>query len=243
MPLAAMFLLLPLLYSRSSNDFFKIPKTSFFEICSFVSFALFVLYCVLKKTALIARPAGLPLLAISGFFLLINAFSLFVAQSPSAAFKDLLYFSCMFCLIFVLVHHPAQTLEGLFAIGFLSCTVIAGIGILQHFGYDVTGISTISGVPSSFMAATLGHRNYLAELLCIALPLGLAFYLAFEDQVASIRLSVFSALCLMYFTLLLTNSRSGLFAFTISTLFFCFVYAKNHFPLLPLPQLRARLFS
>ncbi len=241
-PLVALFLYLPLLYSRRTNDFFNLPKISFFEICSLASLSLFVLHRFLQKSLSIAFiKKGFPLLAFTGLFLSANVISLFSAGSISIAFKDLVYFSCMLYLLFVFVNQPAQMLVGLFAVSFISSSAAAVIGILQHFGYDITGISQLTGVPESFMASTLGHRNYLAELLCITIPIGFAFYLAFHKTYISPF--VFVSLCLMYLALLLTNSRSGFLAFLLTTLFFCSVYGKNHYPPLRLRQLRQRLLS
>lgn len=241
-PLVALFLYLPLLYSRRTNDFFNLPKFSFFEICSFASLSLFLLHRFLRKSLSIAFiKNGFPLLAFTGLFLSVNVISLFSAGSISIAFEDLVYFSCVLCLFVVFVNQPAPMLVGLFAASFISSCAAAGIGVLQHFGYDITGISQLTGVPESFMASTLGHRNYLAELLCITIPIGFAFYLAFHKTYISPF--VFVSLCLMYFGLLLTNSRSGLLAFVLTTLFFCSVYEKSYYPLLLLRQSRRCLLS
>lgn len=217
--LAALFMLLPLVYSPVSNDYFKLPKFSLFQIMSFSALALCLLNALLQKTFFSIFSRARAALILFLIYLFACFVSLFFARSMTVALKDLLPILSAFSLFTALLTLDREDLNRLVFLSLVSAALSALVGIIQHFGYDGTGLSAMSGVPASFMASTLGHRNYLAELLCMVIPFGFAFYLSASKPVS--KALFLTPLCFMFFALLLTNSRSGWLAFTLSTLFFC----------------------
>ncbi len=214
--LAALYFLLPLLYSPYSNDIFKLPKIAFFLVCSFAAFALFLMDAFARKNF---KPfKGNSAIILTLVLLVTMLFSFLFAKSNAVALKDLLLLGCAMLLIFALSAQESKLLTLLCLLSFLSAFLVACTGILQHFDHDITGISALTGVPASFMASTLGHRNYIAELLCMTLPFGIYFYLASGKPL--LRALYFTALSLMFFSLLITNSRGGWLSFGLSALFF-----------------------
>jgi len=233
--LAFLFFMLPLVFCPLSNDFFKLPKWALFHILSLILFSTCFLNAESAKRCFTAFLQARTALILFFIFLLSCFFSLFFAQSAFVGFKDFLSLASALMLFAVLCALPVEAFKHLVLFVFLSLALASIIGVLQHFGMDVTGLSALSGVSASFMASTLGHRNYLAELLCVTLPFGFALYLAFPKRTS--RALLFASFCFMYGVLLLTNSRSGFLSFLLSTLFFCFVCANKVFPLC-----RLRLF-
>lgn len=220
--LSALFFLLPLVYCPISNDFFKLPKFAFFQILSFYALTLCLLNAFFRKTYFSIFSRARSALILFLIYLCACFISLFFAQSMTVALKDFIPVVSAFSLFAVLSTRSALTLNRLAIPALYSALLAAVIGIVQHFGADITGLSAISGVSPSFMASTLGHRNYLAELLCIVIPF--CFLLYYNNVIIkppSMKLLVFTIPCLMFFALLLTNSRSGWLSFTLSTLFFC----------------------
>lgn len=211
--LAALYFLVPLLYSPASNDIFKLPKNVFFQILSLLSLLFFLCSpAARKQESFLFRK---PVVWLAGFFIL----SVFL--HPHRIFlRDALFFLCAYGLILVLAGTGKRGLLLLCKAAFLSSFFAAATGILQHFGHDITGISTLTGVQPSFMASTLGHRNYLAEFLCMTIPFGFAFYLTAREKPFACS-CYFAALCVMFIALMLTNSRGGWLAFGSSALFFC----------------------
>lgn len=214
--LALLYFFLPLVYSRASNDLFKIPKIVFFQLGSFSAFCLIFTDALrLKKYTMFHKNSVRMLVVV---FLLVNLLSFLFVKSEVVAFKDFLLSAIGLVLLLVLSAQEHKILARLCLASFVSAFLVSCIGILQHADSDLTGISALSGVPASFMASTLGHRNYLAELLCMTFPFGFYFYLSSEKS--SARSFYFTALSLMFLSLLITNSRSGWLSFALSTLFF-----------------------
>lgn len=214
--LATLYFLLPLLYSPYSNDIFKLPKIVFFQVCSFGAFTLFLQDLFARKNF---KPfKGNSVITFTGLFIATILFSFLFAKSNAVAMKDFLLLGCAMLLLFVLSAQERKALTLLCLLSLLSAFLVACTGILQHFDHDITGISARTGVPASFMASTLGHRNYIAELLCMTLPFGIYFYLSSEKPL--VRALYFAAVSMMFLSLLITNSRSGWLSFGLSALFF-----------------------
>ena len=220
--LSALFLLLPLVYWPSANDFFKLPKFALFQTLSFAALAVCMLNAFFRKTYFSIFSRARSALILFLMYLFACFISFFYAQSIAVALKDIIPVASAFMLFAVLLTLDTASLNRLVFFALFSSALAALTGILQHFEFDMTGISAISGVPASFMASTLGHRNYLAELLSMLMPVCFGYYrLTAVEKPPAGKAITLSIACLMFFALLLTNSRSGLLSITLSTLFFC----------------------
>jgi putative inorganic carbon (hco3(-)) transporter len=110
-------------------------------------------------------------------------------------------------------------------------TLVAGMGILQHFGYDITGVGMLWAEDKKLWqirgAGLFNNPNDLAYSVSLVLPFALGFFLSTSDPL--VKFTTLSMLIISGFCIYLTHSRGGYLAATmcIATWFYYWISRKD----------------
>lgn len=95
---------------------------------------------------------------------------------------------------------------------FLSSSIISIYGILQYFGYNIVKVDPIRAKWIKYVYSTIGNPNFLGSYLVLILPVSIYCF------VRTKKILYLLTTCLLYTTLLLTNTRSAWIGFALSFL-------------------------
>ncbi|WP_179122179.1 O-antigen ligase family protein [Caloramator quimbayensis] len=104
---------------------------------------------------------------------------------------------------------------------FLSATVISIYGILQYFGYNIVKVDPIRSKWVKYVYSTIGNPNFLGSYLVLILPISIYCFIK-SNKILNLLIT-----CLLYTTLLLTNTRSAWIGFALSFLLLVIFSIKN----------------
>ncbi|MCX7883917.1 MAG: O-antigen ligase family protein [Caloramator sp.] len=107
---------------------------------------------------------------------------------------------------------------------FLSSSIISIYGILQYLGYNIVKVDPIRAKWIKYVYSTIGNPNFLGSYLVLILPVSIYCFLKTK------KILYLIITCLLYTTLLLTNTRSAWigFAFSFLLLFIFSIKYKNN---------------
>ncbi len=207
-------------------------KGSFFRIATF--FLAFALFCILLHTLISRRktlftPGGVLLGAISRLswldyavfaYVFIGLISMLASMEPSLSFSggESRSEGYLVMMLYVLVYFAISRFyahrEHVFILFAACACAVAGIGVLQFYGYDWFGL-TASAEPvaqpfgeGSFMT-TFGNVNILSGFLCITVPMFAVLYVKTESKLRFLYLAA-SLLC--WYQVLMGRADSGFIA-------------------------------
>lgn len=170
---------LPLVFSPLTYISFEPLKLALLRILSLLIAVAIILKYASGERIVTARPRlALPIVLFSLLLVLSTAFSLNLHTSLwgelyryEGLVTNLNYFF-LFFVGFTFVRSE-ERIRGLLKVWLLSATLIAGYGLLQHFGVDFLPWDTSSmDVSRSF--STLGNASFLGAYLALTIPLALA---------------------------------------------------------------------
>lgn len=229
--LSAIFLI-PLVFWPYLNVTFELPKAVVFKILVLIMLAVYMFKIASErsiKIPLLKERAGKWLiylvLAYFAIYILATVFSV----SPLLSFygsyyrmqgtlQFMHYFS--FALIIFLNLKTIDQAGRLLKVFLAAVGVVSLLGILQKFFPELTQFWQIN-VFRGRIFGTMGHPNYLADLIVMALPFGVGF-LFLKGGLKAINWRKFGLLLLiaiMLLALFWTLGRASLFGFVVSILF------------------------
>lgn len=232
--LSSILFFVPLLFNLFANLTFELPKVVFFR--SSVLIGIYLLFIQILRSGKIYVPklAKHPYL----LYLIISFFSItFVASifsiSPNLSFfgsyhrqQGFMTLLALYLLFFIILTTSSvyQKKNFLIISGISSATLIAFYGILQKFGLDpIKGWEDEAFLGRIF--GTLGHPNFLGQLLIITILLNLGLLIVHKRKVL---LSL--AILIQILALIFTLSRASFLGLSFGLVFFSIIIAKLFSP-------------
>ncbi len=179
-----------------------------------------------------------------GFFLFVSTLSFLFSIDRYVSFYGyygrfngglLSYLTYSFLAVVVLFLFNKEDFERLLKISFFVSLVVAVIGILSKFNFDLLCFSftgnfsntcwTVFFKPSERIFSTIGQPNWLATYLGINLFFGIYFFLKSQGK-GSLR--YFIALLILSLGIFFTRSTSGIGATLISLILFAGFFVKKN---------------
>jgi len=221
----------PLLFTTITTEIYEVPKMLFvYLLATIVLFATLFKFTLEKKLVL---PIGLPVIAL-GIFLISQILSTLTSTDtytslfgyPTRLNGGLLSTFAYFILFTgALINLNTDKIKNIILALTFTAVAVSLWGIPSHFNRDpsclvLTGELTSACWQKEFnptlrIFSTFGQPNWLASYLVLILPISVALTLTFQKQ----KQVIFAlASVLIFWALILTNSRSGLLGFGASVL-------------------------
>ncbi len=230
----ALAIITPLLFSTQTAEIYEVPKMYFVYFASTILLTLTITKFIIDKK--IKIPIGSVVITFSLFIVVQILSTLFSQDKYTSIFgyptrlNGGLISQFAYFVIFLtgLISINTQKLKNL-----LFAVVFAGVavslwGIPSHFNADPTCLVLTGKLtsacwqkefdPTLRIFSTLGQPNWLASYLVLILPISLAFTFFYKENKVKLIFTVSSSL--IFFTIILTNSRAGLLGLLVSFVIF-----------------------
>lgn len=211
------FIFVPLIIVFRSFESFRMPQQTMLQITAGFLLLLFVIASAMRGRI---EFRWHPLYISIGLMTAISLFSFVFSPSFFISLKD---FAEYFCLVFILVLilHEWSARKHIPVLGTVVLTVAAVealLGIGQHFGFNAwLGLGD-----NRDPFATLGNKNYNAELLAMVFPYTLSCFL--REKKWSVKPVYLAHMLLSLFVILLTQTRGAWTGLALSSVFFYIFY-------------------
>lgn len=220
----ALAIITPLLFTTQTTEIYEVPKMYFVYFAS-----TFLLTLTITKFAIdkkIKIPTGAVVISFVIFILVQIISTLFSQDKYTSVFgyptrlNGGLISQFAYLVIFStgIINLNTQKAKTLFVAIVFAAVAVSAWGIPSHFGLDpscfvLTGKLTSACWQKEFdptlrIFSTLGQPNWLASYLVLILPISLAFSLLYRQNKAKLIFAATSAI--IFFAIILTNSRAGL---------------------------------
>lgn len=212
--------LTPFMFAPFTSELFELNKMHFVYAMTAICVLLSGIYLVWARTMIVPRTwMDIPIILFVTGLLITTASSIHPYTSIVGyytRFHGGLLSYASYILIWVMLIafvgiHPLrkQRVQTLLTGFVLSSMMVAIYGVMQHFGFDedLWKQDVVNRVFSS-----LGQPNWLAALLCMAIPLSWVYVLKI-DKLLSWRSLWLVVYAILYLCLLYTRSRSGYLGF------------------------------
>ena len=224
----------PLIFSNFNTELYEVPKMHFVYLIAVVIFFLTIAKFILLGKIIIPKN---PLLIIFAAFVLVQLVSTFFSIDkftsifgfPSRLNGGLIsQFTYLIIFASAAVNLNFEKAKKILIATVISAFAVSLWGIPAHFGKDpsclvLTGKLTSSCWKEDFnptlrIFSTLGQPNWLASYLTLILPISITFLLTFKNKES--RIFFFISTTLIFWAIILTNSRAGVLALAISLVIF-----------------------
>ncbi len=220
----------PLIFTTTTTELYEVPKMFFVYFCAAILFFLTLLEITITKKLEI--PKSKALLALIAFTLVILISTIISTDKYLSIFgyptrlNGGLLSQIAYLVIFIaaLINLSVEKAKSVLLALVIGATAVSIWGIPSHFGLDPTCFVLTNKLTSACwqkefnpilrIFSTLGQPNWLASYLVLILPFSIAFSIFFKNQKHRIFFAVSSVL--IFWALILTNSRSGFFGLIIS---------------------------
>lgn len=219
----------PLLFTTKTTEIYEVPKMFFVYLAATIILFATLLKFTLEK--MVALPTNIPTLAF-GFFLLTQVASTITSTDkytsvfgyPTRLNGGLLSIISYFVLFTgATINLNAEKAKNIILAMVFTAVAVSIWGIPSHFDRDptcyiLTGELT-SGCwqkefnPTLRIFSTFGQPNWLASYMVLSLPVALSLALTFKGHS---QLIMAGSTILIFWSLILTNSRSGLLGMAAS---------------------------
>ncbi len=237
----ALALVTPLLFTTQTTELFELPKMIFVYFAAtlllFGSLIKFVLQrkIVIPKNLILTSLIVFTVAQVVSTFFSIDKFTSvfgFPTRLNGGLISQFAYLTIFYSAIINLNSKKAQKLLIAIVLGALA---VALWGIPGHFGFDpscfiLTGKLTSSCWQKEFdptvrIFSTLGQPNWLASYLVLVIPLGICLFLYFKSL--QLKILFFTTSALLFWALVLTNSRAGAAGIILALLMLFAIQLKN----------------
>jgi len=205
-----------------SLESFRLPQQTMMQISVSLVLVLFVISSTIKGRFEFRKlPFNFPILLLT----LLSLFSFFLTPSYMISVKEFLQYLFVVLNFYLLVHclDPEKNYYDLLTVALVLMAVEAFIGIAQHFG-----MNALINLGHNFDPfSTLGNKNYVAEMLAMTVPLGLAGSLV-AKRVWQKVLAWIAIESILVVVLVAVTRGSWIGVIASSTVFFLF--AVDRFP-------------
>lgn len=219
----------PLIFTTKTTEIYEVPKMFFvYFVSTIVLFATLLKFTLDKKIKL---PTNLPTIAFGIFLLSQTASTITSTDTYTSIFgyptrlNGGLLSTISYLILFVgaQVNLNTEKIKNIILATIFSAVAISLWGIPSHFGYDPSCLVLTGKLNSSCwlkdfdpalrIFSTLGQPNWLSSYLVLILPLAFTFAFLYKTQ----RQVIFAASSiLIYWAIILTNSRAGLIGLALS---------------------------
>ncbi len=225
----ALAIITPLIFTTKTTEIYEVPKMFFVYFATTVILFLTIFKFTLEKKIML--PTNLPILAFT-FFLLTQIASTVTSTDtytsifgyPTRLNGGLLSIISYFILFAgAFINLNTEKVKNLTLVLIFTAVTVALWGIPSHFNSDptcyvLTGKLTTGCWQKEFnpqlrIFSTFGQPNWLASYMVLTLPVALSLTLTFKKQK---QLIFAAASTLIFWALILTNSRSGLLGLAVS---------------------------
>ncbi len=213
----------PLIFTTATTELYEVPKMFFVYFCAVILFSLTLLKITITKKLEIPRSKSLLALIAFTFVILISTITStdrylstfgYPTRLNGGLLSQIAYLVIFIAALINLSREKARSVLLALVIG---ATAVSIWGIPSHFGLDPTCFVLTNELTSACwqkefnpilrIFSTLGQPNWLASYLVLILPFSIAFSIFFKNQKHRIFFGVCSVL--IFWALILTNSRSG----------------------------------
>jgi O-antigen ligase len=226
----ALTIITPLLFTTQTTEIYEIPKMYFVYFASTILLALTITKFIIEKK--IKIPTGAVVMSLTIFIFVQVISTLFSQDKYTSIFgyptrlNGGLISQFAYLVIFAtgLINLNTQKVKSMLLAIVFAATAVSVWGIPSHFGADpscyvLTGKLTSACWQKEFdptlrIFSTLGQPNWLASYLVLILPLSLAFSLFYQENKAKLIFAIASSM--IFFSIILTNSRAGLLGLVAS---------------------------
>ena len=220
-----LFFLVPLIFLPYTSELFEFNKILVTYLFTIIIAGAWITQAVWEKRLLFRRTVlDIPLI----IFLSVQLISLFLSIDSRTSWLG--YYSrfnggvvSLACYAFLywafVTHMDRRSTLSLLKTSFISTTLVCLWGVAEHFGIDAEW--WVQDVKNRVFS-TLGQPNWLAAYLAALIFIPIARVVE-SKKISSNWFPAFLAV-LMFITLVFTRSRSGLFAFAVSSAIFWGIY-------------------
>ncbi len=220
----------PLIFSTFNTELYEVPKMHFVYLTAVVIFFLTLAKFILLGKIIIPKN---PLLIIFAAFVLVQLVSTFFSIDkftsifgfPSRLNGGLIsQFAYLVIFAGVLVNLNFEKIKKILIAIVISAFAVSFWGIPAHFDKDPSCLVLVGKLTSSCwktdfnptlrIFSTLGQPNWLASYLVLILPISITFLLTFKNKES--RIFFFISTSLIFWAIILTNSRAGVLGLVIS---------------------------
>jgi len=153
-----------------SFESFRLPQQTMMQITVSFILILFFISSFMKGRLEIRRtPFHLPILLIT----LVSLYSFILTPSFMITLKDFTQYVFVILNFYLIIHclDAKKHFNALVGVFIIVMAIEAALGVVQHFG-----INKLIGLGNNIDPfSTLGNKNYVAEMLAMTIPLGLAY--------------------------------------------------------------------
>lgn len=231
----------PLIFTSANTELYEVPKMSFVYFGACLLFALTAFKFIFEKTLIFPKN---PIVTLMLAFVAIQAVSTLTSidkftsifgyptRLNGGLISQIAYFTIFVC---ALINLDSPKTIKLALASCITALTVSIIGILSHFGYDLTCLALTGNISSSCWQAefnptlrifsTLGQPNWLAAYLVLIIPVSLSFLFTASKKLQKITLLLFSFFLIL--ALIFTGSRSGAAGLIVSLLIFFTLNGKR----------------
>ena len=220
----------PLIFSTFNTELYEVPKMHFVYLIAVVIFFLTIAKFILlgkiiipKNPLLIVFAASVLVQLVSTFFSIDKFTSIF--GFPSRLNGGLIsQFAYLVIFAGVLVNLNFEKIKKILIAIVISAFAVSFWGIPAHFDNDPSCLVLVGKLTSSCwktdfnptlrIFSTLGQPNWLASYLVLILPISITFLLTYKNKES--RIFFFISTSLIFWAIILTNSRAGVLGLVIS---------------------------
>lgn len=231
----------PLIFTSANTELYEVPKMSFVYFGACLLLALTAIKFIFEKTIIFPKNqiAALMLLfiavqiasTISSIDKFTSIFG-YPTRLNGGLISQIAYFTIF---ITALINLDSPKIIKLALVSCVTAFAVSIIGILSHFGYDLTCLALTGDINSSCWQAefnptlrifsTLGQPNWLATYLVLIIPVSLSFLFTASKKMQKIPFLIISLSLIL--ALIFSGSRSGFAGMIISLIIFFALNGKG----------------
>jgi len=220
----------PLIFSTFNTELYEVPKMHFVYLIAVVIFFLTIAkFILLGKITIPKNPlfiifAALVLVQLVSTFFSIDKFTSifgFPSRLNGGLISQLAYLIIFAC---ALINLNFEKIKKILIAIVISAFAVSFWGIPAHFDKDPSCLVLVGKLTSSCwkqdfnptlrIFSTLGQPNWLASYLVLILPISITFLLTYKNKES--RIFFFISTSLIFWAIILTNSRAGVLGLVIS---------------------------
>lgn len=224
----------PLIFTTQTTELYEVPKMFFVYFAATAIFFLTLIKITLERK--LEFPKSKPLYAFIALTIVYLLSTFLSTDRYTSVFgfttrlNGGLLSQIAYLVIFAgaLINLSAEKAKSILLALIVGAVAVSLWGIPSHFNKDPTcyvltkeltsNCWQVGFNPTVRMFSTLGQPNWLASYLVLILPFSLAFLLLFKNRNTKLFFALSSAL--IFWAIILTNSRSGLLGLAISAAVF-----------------------
>lgn len=231
----------PLIFTSANTELYEVPKMSFVYFGACLLFALTAFKFIFEKNFIFPKN---PIAALMLIFIAVqiastlNSIDKFTSifgyptRLNGGLISQIAYFAIFAA---ALINLDSQKTLKLALVSCVTAFTVSIIGILSHFGYDLTCLALTGNISSSCWQAefnptlrifsTLGQPNWLAAYLVLMIPVSLSFLFTSSKKLQKITFLLVSFFLIL--ALIFTGSRSGAAGLIVSLIIFFTLNGKR----------------